>query len=244
MKYKDIVKILNIDEKKDRLSAKFLSEISVQIKEKIDLKDVYKKIKGKNIIIFGAGPSLMYDLNQLMNLKNFNTFVKVSVDGATKALIEKKIFPDFVVTDLDGDINAIKKANENNAILVVHAHGDNIGLIKKYIKNFKNLIFTHQTDLKLKNLHNFGGFTDGDRALLFVLKFKPKIVILAGMDFGRKIGEYSKKIFGKRKKFKLKKLEIGKRIIEEMKNKKVYDFTKNGNLKIKKISIEEMKNIE
>lgn len=243
MLYKEIIKILNLDEKKDVEAAKNLSKISQEGKINIlNLKCVEEKIANKNVIVFGAGPSLIYDLEQLMKLKNFYSFVKICADGAAKALVERKIFPDFIVSDLDGDISVIKKANENNAILLIHAHGDNINTIRKHTLKFKNLILTVQTNLKLKNLHNFGGFTDGDRALFFTMKFKPKVVILAGMDFGKKVGKYSKKIFGKRLKFKLKKLEVGKRMIEEKCKGKsnVYDFTKNGCLNIKRTSIDEI----
>jgi len=239
MLYKDIIQILNLDEKKDVKSAKILSEISCQTDEVINLKYIKEKIAGKNIIIFGAGPSLMLDLERLMKLKNFSGFVKICADGAAKAMIEQKIIPDFIVSDLDGDIDAIKEANEKGTILVVHAHGDNIEAIKTYVPKFKNLILTTQTNLKLKNLHNFGGFTDGDRALFFALKFKPKVVILVGMDFGSKIGKYSKKISGERYRFKLKKLKIGKIWIEEkcaQSKINVCDWTKNGHLKIKRLA--------
>jgi len=241
MLYKDIVQILNLDEKKDAKSAKILSKISCGMQKQIlDLKYVKKRITCKNIIIFGAGPSLVSGMEQLLKLKNFDCFVKICADGAAKALVERKIIPDFIVSDLDGDIDAIKEANEKGTILIIHAHGDNIEAIKRYVPKFKNLILTTQTNLKLKNLHNFGGFTDGDRCVFFALKFKPKVMVLAGMDFGNKIGKYSKKISGERVKFKLKKLKIGKILIEEKcsqaKNLRVYDFTKNGNLKIEKIS--------
>jgi len=250
MLYKEIVKILNLDEKKDKEAARILSKISCQMEQCVlNLREINEKIANKRIIIFGAGPSLMFDLKQLMKLKNFNSYVKICADGAVKALLEQKIFPEFIVSDLDGDIEAIKEANNKGTIIVVHAHGDNIEAIKKYVPDFKNLVLTTQTNLKLKNLHNFGGFTDGDRCLFFALKFKPKVVILAGMNFGNKIGEYSKKISGERLKFKRKKLKTGKKLIEEKYRQtdvgsKIYDFTKNGNLKIKKISIGEIEEID
>jgi len=40
-------------------------------------------------------------------------------------------------------------------------------------------------------LHNFGGFTDGDRAVCLAEHFKAGLIILAGMDFEGEIGEYS-----------------------------------------------------
>ena len=72
---------------------------------------------------------------------------------------------------------------------------------------FQNKIGTTQTD-KFGKLENFGGFTDGDRCVFLAETFKPKKIILFGMDFGNKIGKYSKKKVID-KKTKLKKLEYG-----------------------------------
>lgn len=44
----------------------------------------------------------------------------------------------------------------------------------------------------LKNVYNFGGFTDGDRAVFLAIKLGAKKIILAGMDFGEKITKYSR----------------------------------------------------
>ena len=41
-------------------------------------------------------------------------------------------------------------------------------------------------------VHNFGGFTDGDRCVFLANHFKAKKIILLGMDFGTRIGKYSK----------------------------------------------------
>jgi hypothetical protein len=38
----------------------------------------------------------------------------------------------------------------------------------------------------------WGGFTDGDRACYLVITYSPREVILAGMDFGRTVGKWSK----------------------------------------------------
>ena len=56
--------------------------------------------------------------------------------------------------------------------MVVHAHGDNIEKIH-LVKNFKNCIGTTQTK-SFGKLHNFGGFTDGDRCVFLANHFKAK----------------------------------------------------------------------
>lgn len=242
--YEEISKILNLDVERDEKATKIL--VNLVKKEQLSDFDVVKeKIQNKLVFIFGAGPSLKNDIYSLKKIfGNFENFCLICADGATKCLLENNIYPDFVITDLDGEGNSIVKSNKK-AIIVLHAHGDNIEKINLYTKKFKNLILTTQTNIKLPNVYNFGGFTDGDRALFFALNFNPKIVILAGMDFGNEIGEYSKKISGERLKFKLKKLKIGKELIEERCQNLdcVYDFTKNGNLNLKKINENEIKEI-
>ncbi|MFN3527698.1 MAG: 6-hydroxymethylpterin diphosphokinase MptE-like protein [Candidatus Altarchaeaceae archaeon] len=242
--YSEISKILNLNEEKDRKAAEILRNI-VSHNQEIDINIAVEKIKNKIVIIFGAGPSLKNDLLKLKNFIN-DKICKISADGATTCLIENKIYPDFIFTDLDGNVEKIIESNEKKSIVVLHAHGDNIENLKIYAKKFKNLILTTQVpNANLKGIYNFGGFTDGDRALFFALNFNSKIVILAGMDFGNIVGEYSKKVSGDRLKFKLKKLEIGKRLIEERcKNlNNVYDFTENGNLNLRKIDVKEIEKI-
>ena len=147
-------------------------------------------------------------------------------DGATKAMFENNLKPDIVVTDLDGDIKSLKKAGRTNTTMVVHAHGDNSEKIH-FVKNFKNCIGTTQTK-PVGRVHNFGGFTDGDSCLFLANHFKAKKIILLGMDFGTRIGKYSKtKVISRTTK--IKKLRRGKKLLEWLAKKsesKLYSTTK------------------
>ena len=42
--------------------------------------------------------------------------------------------------------------------------------------------------MPVKNVYNFGGFTDGDRSVFWAEEFGAKEIILIGMDFGIHIG--------------------------------------------------------
>ena len=44
----------------------------------------------------------------------------------------------------------------------------------------------------MKYVHNFGGFTDGDRAVFLAVQLGAKKLILAGMDFGKVVSKYSR----------------------------------------------------
>ena len=159
-------------------------------------------------------------LNRLLKnkfpLKKYNSFTKIVADGAVKALLENKIIPDIVVSDLDGDKTALKKIGKKNTIMVVHAHGDNFDKLE-LIKNFKNCIGTTEAR-SFGKIHNFGGFTDGDRCVFLAHHFKAKRIFLVGMDFGNKIGKYSKTKISN-KKIKLKKLRRGKKLLEWLASK-------------------------
>jgi len=128
---------------------------------------------------------------------------------------------------LDGDLKAIKEANTKGTITVVHAHADNIPLLKEFVPKLKGPIGTTQTRAVGK-IHNFGGFTDGDRAAFLAEEFNAEMIILAGMDFGKEIGEFSGKYDLERK---IKKLRIGKRLLEELASESrtgIFNLTAKG----------------
>ena len=163
-------------------------------------------------------------------------------DGAVTALIEQKITPDIIVTDLDGDLKSLKKIGRKNSIFVVHAHGDNIEKLD-YISHFKNCIGTTETK-PFGKIFNFGGFTDGDRCVFLANHFNAKKIILLGMDFGTTIGKYSK-FSVSNKKLKIRKLRRGKKLLEWLaeKNSSEY-YTRSKSIKgFKKISYKELQKI-
>lgn len=118
-------------------------------------------------------------------------YVLVAADGATTAMIEQKIVPDIVATDLDGNIDDILLANLRGANIVIHAHGDNIERIASLTSFFNNVLGTTQAQ-PIGNLYNFGGFTDGDRAIFLAVALGASEITLAGMDFGDIVTKYSR----------------------------------------------------
>ena len=115
--------------------------------------------------------------------------------------------------------------------MVIHAHGDNIEKLKKYVPEFSRAIGSTQAQPR-SNVHNFLGFTDGDRAVFLAAGMGAKLIALAGMDFGCTVGKYSKKQVASIE-VKRKKLKFGKELLEwlatEMAEKiKLYNITFNG----------------
>jgi uncharacterized Rossmann fold enzyme len=197
---------------KDHEAARVLSEL---IKKKsIDPKILQKKISRKNAIVVGAGESLEKNDKIVKYLKKNKSSVKIAADGAVEFLLENHIKPDVVVTDLDGKPAALQQAEKRGAIMVVHAHGDNIDMIKKLVPKFRKVLGTTQV-MPLENVHNFGGFTDGDRAVFLAEEFGAKNIVLVGMDLGNAIGKYSKEKV-KDPELKKQKMKAGRRLLEAL----------------------------
>jgi uncharacterized Rossmann fold enzyme len=125
----------------------------------------------EDVTICGDALSLAPDLRSL-GIRG----TVISADGATKTLIEAAVRPDIIVTDLDGDIRSQVQANQ-------HAHGDNLATIEDLVKCFEGPIAGTTQSKPFGYLHNFGGFTDGDRAVMLARHFGAKRIRLLGFDF-------------------------------------------------------------
>jgi len=232
-KYLEILHEFRYSEKLDMKSAVILNSL---LKKTVSNKIINNKIKGKTVFVIGSGPSLYLAIPVL---KKFKKTVKIVADSAIKPLVENGIKPDIVVTDLDGDEDSLIKIGKTDAIFVVHAHGDNIHKLN-FVENFKNCIGTTQSK-SFKKIQNFGGFTDGDRAVFLANHFNAKKIILFGMDLGEKIGQYSQTKPVDRR-IKLKKLRKAKYLLEWLSEKtKLELFTTSKSIRgFKKISYREV----
>ena len=169
-KYKNILKDFGYSRKKDTQSCKLLNSLLPKKTPIVKIRDL---IENKPVFVVGAGPSLP---SCISILKKYKKITKIVADGATRAIIENGLKPDIVVTDLDGDIKSLKKVGRTSTLMVVHAHGDNTEKIH-LVKYFKNCIGTTQAK-SVGKVHNFGGFTDGDRCVFLANHFKAKKIIL------------------------------------------------------------------
>lgn len=214
-KYLEILKEFNYDRSSEIKSAKILDSI---LKNKFDADVLERKIKNKTVFVIGAGPSLMISMPYL---KKFKNIIKIVADGATQAMLENGMVPDIIVTDLDGNMESLKKASETGSIMIVHAHGDNIRRLPHAV-SFRYCIGTTE-DRPFGKIRNFGGFTDGDRCVFLANHFGASKIIMIGMDFGIHIGKYSK-VGIYNKSIKIKKLRKGKSLLEWLASKSNIDL--------------------
>ncbi len=161
--------------------------------------DLGQLLYQKDVVIVGAG---------ITDQETIPDGTVIAADGAVKACLQRDTIPDFVVTDMDGYISDLKYAFDNGCRVIVHVHGDNLSRFPDYSSVIEPICITSAHPAALTSC--WGGFTDGDRALMMSLSHECKSVRLIGFDFD-KIGLYSGNFSPK----KLKKLEWARRIIEE-----------------------------
>jgi uncharacterized Rossmann fold enzyme len=135
-------------------------------------------VAGRRAVVCGNAPSLETELGGLQE----RGAVFIAADGATSVLLRRSVVPDIVVTDLDGPFPAILKANQEGSIVVVHAHGDNLDALNRYVPQLERVIGTVQCRAP-PGLYNFGGFTDGDRCVFLARELGAASIKLIGFDF-------------------------------------------------------------
>ena len=207
--YNRILIDFHFDRTKDEQAALVLRNLLEQ-KQIFPVTELAKSIEHQKLFIFGNGPTLEKDIAD----SDFNGVI-IAADGATSALMKNNIVPDIIVTDLDGYIPDQIQANQDGAMIVIHAHGDNIPKLKRWVPKFKNFTGTTQAQPDENNyIYNFGGFTDGDRAVYLGAHFNARQITLVAFNFDE-VGEHSYKYDPK---IKLRKLTWANLLIGMVKN--------------------------
>ena len=179
--YERILEDFGFDREGDEEAALFLSRMLTE-KNTASLSELKAVISGKPVLVCGNAPKLRNDLSEI----DLSAFTVIAADGAAAVLMDMGIVPEVICTDLDGNSEAdIEKeilACEQGSIVLIHAHGDNIDKLEKYVPRFKRFIATTQAK-PFDKVYNFGGFSDGDRCVFVAKEFRAKSVRLAGFDF-------------------------------------------------------------
>ena len=217
--YKEILETLGFlrddDEKTAELLDKILDEKGCLTIEQFFDEMMEKKDTSKFIVV-GAGPSIKKHIKYVKENYDLNDYLIVSADGATTAMLEDDLVPDIVATDLDGKMEDLLAANSLGSYFVIHAHGNNEELIDNWTIKFDKILGTTQS-VPIGHLYNFGGFTDGDRAMFFAIALGCEEMVLAGMDFGTTVTKYSRPNIegatGPADEIKTKKLIFAERLL-------------------------------
>lgn len=199
--YESILKDFAFDREGDEGSARCLAAM-VPDEQLCRPACLCKRVR-KKVTICANGPSL----DDRLHLIDSQSTI-ISAGPATTVLFENGIRPDILVTDLDGPIEADVRCNAMGTIAVLHAHGDNLELIMDQVPRFLGLITPTTQSQPGPDIYNFGGFTDGDRAVCLARHLGAKEVHLIGFDL-----EDPRLKPGQDRDLKLRKLRWARHII-------------------------------
>lgn len=202
--YLQILEDFGFRREEDEASARLLFELLPGPKASPEtLRDL---LKGRVVTVLGNGPNLATELAATRG-------VVIAADEAVSVALENGRVPDVIVTDLDGDVEDILAANERGSLVVIHAHGDNQAALRSWAPRFRGSTLATTQSRPFEGIHNFGGFTDGDRAVFLAHHFGAKEIRLLGFDFDRPNEK------DQPKEVKRRKLVWARKLIELLQNR-------------------------
>lgn len=201
--YARIVDEFGYDPEQDRRAAEYLDDI---LDTPPDLNILSGLIHGKTVICVGSGPSLMESIEMLRHTQNSTL---IAADSAAVPLVQNYVIPDILVSDMDGDYRTLDRLAKRNVPFVIHAHGDNIDRLDAATR-LPVCAGTTQVE-PVGVIQNWGGFTDGDRAVFLASHFGAHRIILCGMDLEGPVSSWSGYTD---KSVKLQKLGVAARLLE------------------------------
>ena len=137
------------------------------------------RLADRRVVVVGAG---------LRRDEPLPDGVLVAADGSARACRERGHEPTVVVTDLDGYADDLRWAARAGAAVVVHGHGDNLAALGHWLPRLRAAAVTAAAPAE--GVTCWGGFTDGDRAVMLALAHGAREVRLAGFRFDA-VGPYS-----------------------------------------------------
>ena len=169
--YREILDYFRFDRSADEEAAQLLASLL----NRDNLLSLAALTCGNDVTVCGNAPCLKNELGKIRG-------IVFAADAATDVLDANGIRPDAIFTDLDGATDRFLVLNEEGTIVVIHAHGDNMPLLRHWVPRFKGPVLGTTQSVPLPRVHNFGGFTDGDRAVFAADELGAGTITLIGFD--------------------------------------------------------------
>ena len=169
--YEEILSYFSFDRARDEESARLLQQLLLRD----DIETLREFSAGRHVTVCGNGPNLVDELDSIEG-------TVFAGDAACLVLMEHGIRPDAVFTDLDGADEQYQEMNWQGTIMVIHAHGDNMHLVRYWVPRLVGPVVGTTQSTPLENVYNFGGFSDGDRAVFAAAELGASGITLAGFD--------------------------------------------------------------
>ncbi len=169
--YKEIVEYFGFDRAADEEAARLLATLL----DRDNLLSLASLTDGNEVTVCGNAPCLKDEITKI-------TGIVFAADAAAEVLDSNGIFADAIFTDLDGATDRIIELNREGTIIVVHAHGDNMPLLNYWVPRFSGKVVGTTQAAPLPHVYNFGGFSDGDRAVFAADELGASKITLVGFD--------------------------------------------------------------
>nr|WP_321350988.1 6-hydroxymethylpterin diphosphokinase MptE-like protein [uncultured Methanoregula sp.] len=173
--YREILDYFGFDRALDEEAARLLASLL----DHDNLLSLASIVDGNEVTVCGNAPCLKDQLDKISG-------IVFAADAAAEVLDSKGIFPDAIFTDLDGATDRFIDLNREGTIIVVHAHGDNMPLLRHWVPRFPGKIVGTTQAAPLPHVYNFGGFTDGDRAVFAADELGASRITILGFDLDDK----------------------------------------------------------
>ena len=171
--YREILDYFGFSREDDEAAARMLASLI----PRDDLVALSTLCRGNDVTVCGNAPCLKGELKTIPG-----SSVVFAADAAADVLVKNGIRPAAVFTDLDGASDCLPDMNAAGTIVVVHAHGDNIPLLKHWVPKFTGPVVATTQSMPLPHIHNFGGFSDGDRAVFTADALGARSITILGFD--------------------------------------------------------------
>ncbi len=191
--YREIIEDFGYSRQEDARAAKILNALLAN--KRICDEACLRSCIGKEVTVCGGASNLQAQLDEYGAEGTL-----IAADNATSILLDRGSLPDLIVTDLDGNVSEQIMANEEGAVVAVHAHGDNIPELKENVPHFNGLIAGTTQGCEVGIVRNYGGFTDGDRAVSLARHFGATRIRLLGFDFENPVPKFRRDIDVKKRK--------------------------------------------
>ncbi|MGB9177310.1 MAG: 6-hydroxymethylpterin diphosphokinase MptE-like protein [Methanoregula sp.] len=169
--YQEIVEYFGFDRAADEEAARLLASLLLQD----NLLSLASLTDGNEVTVCGNAPCLKDEIGEI-------TGIVFAADAAADVLDSYGIRPDAIFTDLDGATDRFIELNNEGTIIVIHAHGDNMPLLHHWVPRFTGKVVGTTQAAPLPHVYNFGGFSDGDRAVFAADDLGASHIALAGFD--------------------------------------------------------------
>jgi len=134
---------------------------------------------GQTVAIAGAGPSLEAEADRAADAD-----AVLAASTAVDRLADRGVTVDAMVTDLDKNPETGRELTESGTPVFVHAHGDNVPAVEAHVPAYDSAFVVPTTQAApTERVHNFGGFTDGDRAAFTADHLGAAELRFVGWDF-------------------------------------------------------------